>query len=156
MPLSNLPGPWRWEKRNGFWWRIHDELRIEDGPHEWNELNIGLGGYGEGSRWLDRDGEPIPVIVASDLLADPDYKVIAKDVFIYDDTPMEVSTVWLGLDHNWWPDRSPQIFETMIFAPGTDWDLNLWRYSTEAEAREGHTEVLAMVKDAEQHRRRNL
>jgi hypothetical protein len=33
MPLSNLPGPWRWEKRNGKWWRIHDGLNIEDGPH---------------------------------------------------------------------------------------------------------------------------
>lgn len=32
-PLSNLPGPWRWEKRGENWWRIHDRLRIEDGPH---------------------------------------------------------------------------------------------------------------------------
>lgn len=33
MPLSNLPGPWRWEKRGDKWWRIHDGLDIEDGPH---------------------------------------------------------------------------------------------------------------------------
>jgi hypothetical protein len=33
-PLSNLPGPWRWEQRGDKWWRIHDGLNIEDGPHD--------------------------------------------------------------------------------------------------------------------------
>jgi len=32
-PLSNAPGPWRWERRGAGWWRINDALRIEDGPH---------------------------------------------------------------------------------------------------------------------------
>lgn len=36
-PLSNLPGPWRWEKRGDNWWRVHDDLRIEDGPHRFSE-----------------------------------------------------------------------------------------------------------------------
>lgn len=137
------------------WWRVHATLDIEDGPHDWNELNIGLGGFADHhSRWFDRDGEPIPMMVAEDLLADPDYHVLAKDVIIYNDGPLEVSTVWLGLDHNWMPEGRPKIFETMIFAAGTPWDLNQWRYSTEAEAQEGHAEVLAMVKAEAQERRR--
>lgn len=146
MPLSNLPGPWRWEQRNGYWWRIHDQLRIEDGPHTWDELNLDFGGFGErlyGSRWYDRQGEPIPMLVANEMLTDYDYKVVAKDVFVMGDQPVEVSTVWLGLDHNWWPDRPPKIFETMIF--GGDLDLERWRYSTEEEARAGHAETCRLV-----------
>jgi hypothetical protein len=143
MPLSNLPGPWRWEKRNGYWWRIHDEQRIEDGPHRWNELNLGLGGYGDGSRWLDRDGEPIPVVVATDLLADPDYKILKKDAYVLGDEPVEVSTVWLGLDHNWWPDRPPLIFETMVF--GGKLHLECWRYAFEAQALEGHEAAVLVL-----------
>jgi hypothetical protein len=143
MPLSNLPGPWRWEKRNGYWWRIHQEQHIEDGPHRWNELNVGLGGFGEGSRWLDRDGEPIPVVVASDLLADDEYTVVKQDVFMYEVEPVMVSTVWLGLDHNWWPDRPPMIFETMIF--GGKLNHELWRYSTEEQALAGHEDTVKLL-----------
>jgi hypothetical protein len=34
MALSRLPGGWHWEIRREKWWRIHDGLSIEDGPHE--------------------------------------------------------------------------------------------------------------------------
>jgi hypothetical protein len=141
MPLSNLPGPWRWEERGGLWWRIHQEQRIEDGPHTWAELS--LHGIPDPSKWYDRTGKRIPMMVASDLLGDPDYKVIAKDVYIMGDQPVEVSTVWLGLDHNWWPDGPIKIFETMIF--GGDLDLEQWRYSTEEEALVGHAETCKLV-----------
>lgn len=33
MALSNLPGPWHWEERDSGWWRVHESLNIEDGPH---------------------------------------------------------------------------------------------------------------------------
>jgi hypothetical protein len=143
LPLSNLPGPWRWEKRNGYWWRVHQEQHIEDGPHRWDQLNLDLGGFGDGSTWYDRDGEPVPILVATDLLADPDYKIVKQDVFVYDDRPVQVSTVWLGLDHNWWPGRPKRIFETMIF--GGKLDLQQWRYSTEEEAMEGHEEAVKLL-----------
>lgn len=138
MPLSNLPGPWHWEERRGLWWRIHSSLDIEDGPHTWAELNP----FGS-DHWYDKTGKPIPMVVANDYLADYDYKVIAKDVYIMGDAPVEVSTVWLGLDHNWWPDRPMKIFETMIF--GGDLDLEQWRYSTEEEALAGHAETCKLV-----------
>jgi hypothetical protein len=34
MSLSKAPGVWRWEQRGDTWWRIHDVLNIEDGPHD--------------------------------------------------------------------------------------------------------------------------
>lgn len=143
MPLSNLPGPWRWEERNGRWWRIHDTLNIEDGPHTWAELDLHgmLGDHG--SKWYDKAGKRIPMLVANEMLQDYDYKVLAKDVFVLGGQPIEVSTVWLGLDHNWWPDRPIKIFETMIF--GGELDLEQWRYSTEEEALAGHAETCKLV-----------
>jgi hypothetical protein len=34
MSLARAPGKWRWEDRGPRgWWRIHDQLQIEDGPH---------------------------------------------------------------------------------------------------------------------------
>jgi len=32
-PLARAPGTWRWEQRRGSWWRINDDLHIEDGPY---------------------------------------------------------------------------------------------------------------------------
>lgn len=63
-----------------------------------------------------------------------------------------VSTVFLGLDHQW-GDGPPLIFETMVFADGDD-DLLDWsgaetyRYSTKAEALEGHQRVVAELMGA--------
>lgn len=55
-----------------------------------------------------------------------------------------VSTVFLGLDHQW-GDGPPLIFETMIFDHPT---LDGWqeRYSTEDEARSGHERAVALAR----------
>ena len=57
--------------------------------------------------------------------------------------PYWVSTVWLGLDHNFSSKGPPLIFETMVF-PGESDPLGIgedcWRYSTEAAAHRGHDE----------------
>jgi hypothetical protein len=92
--------------------------------------------------WYDREGKLISMWKANELLADYDYKVLKKDVFVFHGSPVEVSTVWLGLNHNWYP-GPPLIFETMIF--GGRFDLEAHRYATEAQAREGHAEVLAFL-----------
>jgi hypothetical protein len=49
-----------------------------------------------------------------------------------------VSTVWLGLDHNFLHDGPPLIFETMVFPQGDMAEIDMDRYSTEAEALAGH------------------
>lgn len=40
MSLDNLPGPWRWEQRDGNWWRIHDTLNIHSGPYTEAEATV--------------------------------------------------------------------------------------------------------------------
>lgn len=58
-----------------------------------------------------------------------------------------VSTMFLGLDHNYLEDNdNPHIFETMIFQ-NNDWqDIYCERYSTYQEAEEGHEKAVQLVK----------
>lgn len=61
-----------------------------------------------------------------------------------------ISTVWLGLNHNFIDedDNRPHIFETMILDEEKDEWMNYEeRYSTWAEAEEGHKKALQWVKD---------
>lgn len=52
-----------------------------------------------------------------------------------------VSTVFLGIDHNWLGVGPPLLFETMIFGgPHSEWQC---RYSTWADAAIGHDQVVA-------------
>lgn len=81
-------------------------------------------------------------------LVDLDYKRVAFDKL---DNGLDISTVWLGLDHQY-GSGPPIIFETMIFVPaysefwiGDRKRVNtreefgeMARYSTEEEARIGH------------------
>lgn len=52
-----------------------------------------------------------------------------------------VSTVWLGLDHNFLRTGPPMIFETMIF--GKEWDGPQWRHASIQSAVTGHYEAVA-------------
>ena len=71
-------------------------------------------------------------------LGDSDYKRVALDEF----SGYRVSTVWLGLDHNFLESAKPLIFETMVFK-GSGWgELDMERYSTEAEAIKGHKKMV--------------
>ena len=55
---------------------------------------------------------------------------------------VEVSTVFLGLDHAH-DDGPPVLYETMIF--GGKHDNDMWRYHTREEAEAGHAKVVAAV-----------
>lgn len=57
---------------------------------------------------------------------------------------VKVSTVFLGLDHNWINGGDPILFETMVFGGVLDREQD--RYSTWKQAEKGHEE---MVKKAE-------
>lgn len=52
---------------------------------------------------------------------------------------IEVSTVFLGLNHNW-GDGAPILFETMVFKNGDS--RGMWRYATWDEAVAGHKKVV--------------
>lgn len=55
-----------------------------------------------------------------------------------------VSTVFLGIDHNW-GDGPPVLFETMVF--GGDHDQWTDRYRTWDEAEAGHARVVAALRE---------
>jgi hypothetical protein len=64
------------------------------------------------------------------------------------DHVLRVSTVWLGLDHSFWPRGKPLIFETMVFADGdyAGVDGLMSRYSTKAEAIKGHRHYVGVAR----------
>ena len=88
--------------------------------------------------YYDRKGNEISQEEWANLFENNTRKV-ARD----EDDTYVVSTVFLGLNHNF-SDGPPHIFETMVFrktsSGGVDWaDLDMQRYTTEDEARAGHT-----------------
>lgn len=93
---------------------------------------------------FDREGRPITIERWGELHSDLNYTVIRKDWFGQGDDEIEVSTCWLGINHQWVPDLPPLIFETMIF--GGPMNLECWRYATEAQAVEGHGYVVSLVR----------
>jgi len=58
---------------------------------------------------------------------------------------VEVSTIFLGLNHNFSGKGDPLLFETMVFFP-EEGSGTMWRYFTWAEAEAGHKEILDSVK----------
>jgi hypothetical protein len=57
---------------------------------------------------------------------------------------VHISTVFLGIDHNFSENGPPLLFETMIF--GGQEDQFQRRYATWAEAEAGHKEAVELVK----------
>jgi len=57
---------------------------------------------------------------------------------------VSVSTVFLGLNHNYWG-GVPILFETMVF--GGAYDQYQRRYATWEEAEQGHKEAVALIEE---------
>ncbi len=87
--------------------------------------------------WYGLDGEPISVEQAEPLLASPE-RVIAKTFLTTDLGRVEVSTVFLVLDHSFGDDGPPVLWETMTF--GGPEDLECRRYRSREDAVAGHDE----------------
>lgn len=87
--------------------------------------------------YYDRKGQPITALEWMRALEDVDTRSVAGT-----DCPggQYVSTVWIGLDHNY-GEGPPLIFETMVF-PACD---ECERWSTEREAIEGHAAMVAKL-----------
>lgn len=96
--------------------------------------------------WYDKDGNPIDVATASELLCNAEYKRVGLTEVASADRSVvhTVSTVWLGLDHAH-GHGAPILFETMVFGEGSWADQDCQRYSTDLEARIGHTEMVTLV-----------
>jgi len=99
------------------------------------------------TNWYDREGQPIDVATANDLLGDRKYSRVALTRITSRSDPAveyRMSTVWLGLDHNW-GGGEPILFETMSFGGGEQQNESQWRWTTEATAIAGHAEIVATI-----------
>ena len=93
---------------------------------------------------FDNEGNPVeePNLTKwGEWFSDNDSKRIVKQDTIGD---VLVSTVFLGLDHNF-EGGIPLLYETMIFQKGKSRDYQD-RYSTKEEALEGHERAIKHVK----------
>lgn len=89
--------------------------------------------------YYDRQGNPISMEDWSELLNDDKYQRVVKDTI----GDVEVSTVWLGLNHAY-DGNSIHIFETMIFGHDTEF---CHRYATEEEAIRGHLKCVVALSE---------
>lgn len=88
-----------------------------------------------------KDGTPITVMEWAQKYRDEAYSRIAETSLA---EGRWVSTVWLGVNQGF--GAVPLIFETMVFAregAALGEVLDSARYATEADAREGHAEMVA-------------
>lgn len=87
------------------------------------------------SKHYDRDGKELELMEWAALLENREYKKVEQTTL---QNGKVVSTVWLGLDHQF-GDGPPLIFETMVFAHKGSWsEEDCERYTTEQEAKAGH------------------
>lgn len=99
--------------------------------------------------YYDKDGRELGMWEWAKLFEDKEYARVAETTIKGE---WWVSTVWLGLDHNFSPraDAPPVIFETMVFArPRTKEnagrDYYCERYETLEQARVGHLRVVSAL-----------
>jgi hypothetical protein len=97
---------------------------------------------------LTADGEPAPcdnIIVWAiwmESAAHDNERTVARDVL---PDGREVSTVFLGLDHNFSGAGDPVLWETMVFTRNADGELqgdDMQRYTSRAAALEGHAAMI--------------
>lgn len=99
-------------------------------------------------RYYDRHGSPITLHEWGELHEDPEYKILVQTHL----SECWVSTVWLGIDHNFFGSGPPIIFESMVFpldeagyVSFSD-ELDQRRYATEQEAQAGHEALIRKYK----------
>jgi hypothetical protein len=106
---------------------------------------------------LDDDHNPVAVDMkrAEKWMRDQYERDTLKHVAFTDINGVTVSTVFLMMDHNFFGDGPPILFETMVFNhpftgdnPIPEGFENLRRYRTWEEAKRGHDEMVALVRRA--------
>ena len=82
----------------------------------------------------------------------PKNRIIKQEIMKINGKKLFVSTVDLGIDHNFIPGNQPLYYETMIFdwTQGKDYgDLYCNRYPTRSEAEKGHKLVVERLKNGQ-------
>ncbi len=93
--------------------------------------------------FYDKEGAPLTLMEWADMNEDLSYRIVEQTSEGEGEGEVMVSTVWLGLDHQFGLDGPPLIFETMVFGGISDGEL--WRYHTNPEAVDGHQTACAYV-----------
>jgi hypothetical protein len=93
------------------------------------------------SFYYDPDGNPITIERWVELRSDPDSHIVGK-TDAWDDGRAIVSTVWLGINHNFRGEGPPIIFETLVFFEDGNQDI-MYRYATLEDAKAGHETIVA-------------
>lgn len=115
-------------------------LRWLDG----DELHERVGG----TIWYAPDGTPIPGDTMEQAEAFGQYRqapgaLIRTEIGLEGSHNLVVSTVYLGIDHNFSGHGPPIIWETMIFFG--DWEDYQWRYATRHAAMDNHRTVVDII-----------
>lgn len=85
-------------------------------------------------------------VQCSSLLEWGEWMQYANTRVLYDEIfEIHVSTVFLGLNHNFCGKGDPILFETMVFLPNGK-PRNMRRYFTWGEAEQGHKEIADLVR----------
>ena len=95
---------------------------------------------------LDANGDPVPepdLFKWGAWMQAADRRVARTQVT----AEVWVSTVFIGLDHNYFDRGPPHLFETVIFHGPLH--QAQWRYSTRAQALAGHLEACELARDRE-------
>ena len=105
-------------------------------------------------KFLDRSGSPITDAQWLAAMADERYRLVGLHLV----AGLVVSTVWLGFDAA--PDLSPVehfgpfIFESIVTELGSGDVVEVRRYRTNVDARQGHAELVDLCYRPGGHRRR--
>jgi hypothetical protein len=86
-------------------------------------------------------------VLERDMIAWGRWKATANvHVALTEQYGVKISTVFLGIDHNFFGESLPILFETMVFGGPMDGEQR--RYSTWDEAELGHATIVALAKIA--------
>lgn len=87
-----------------------------------------------------------PIAVDRDMWAQNFENVEKRVVALTTIGKVQVSTVFLGMDHNYFAKGPAILFETMVF--GGPLDSEMQRYATYAQAEAGHAEFVKRTREA--------
>lgn len=109
-------------------------------------MNLLVSAYGSDIHGGHYDKEGLPITFGEYMARSEDMEY--KRVDVTDLGRAEVSTIWLGIDHNWFRKGPPVIFETMLFFEDADNEMHTacWRYATLEQAKAGHQATVDKVK----------
>ena len=111
-----------------------------------DEMEAWFDSYSMG--FVDRAGRPVKNRDAEKLLADGEYRMVAKDELTIDGKAVLVSTVFLALPHIGLSTDEPLTYETMIFGGAHDDWQHRWKNA--AIASKAHERIVKALREGDE------